>query len=267
MDSRSNDAQQFQANSNERQPQQHPLANYQFSADELRVIRECDVESLLQRSLPIGTGFGLAAYYAVRHGYLKGSVKWGPTPKTVVASIIGYFIGKLSYQNKCAEKIMALPDSKLGEMLRMKRRGGLYENLTPDQGFGAGLALAPFQSATEKYSDELQRSTSLNLDTERPSMSGLDDTFRPNLDGPASNMEDDNIPLSPPQTQTSYDELRLKHREEYAKKNPFQQNQNPLYRPISSQETTPVVRPEREADVQQEVPRGGKNKYGDIWSQ
>ncbi|XP_037034362.1 OCIA domain-containing protein 1-like [Bradysia coprophila] len=265
MDSRSNDAQQFQANPSERQ--QHPLANYQFSPDELRAIKECDVESLIQRSLPIGTGFGLAAYYAVRGGYLKGSVKWGPTPKTVVASIIGYFIGKLSYQNKCAEKIMALPDSKLGEMLKMKKKGGLYENLTPDQGFGAGLALAPFQSATEKYSDELQRSTSLNLDTERPSMSGLDDTFRPNLDGPASAVEDDNIPLSPPKNQTSYDELRLKHREDFAKKNPFQQNQNPLYRPMPSQEATPVVRPEQQADAQQEVPRGAKNKYGDVWTQ
>lgn len=46
-------------------------ANYQFSSDELRVIKECDVESLVQRSLPIGTAFGLAAYYAVRGGYLK----------------------------------------------------------------------------------------------------------------------------------------------------------------------------------------------------
>lgn len=30
-------------------------------------------------------------------------------------------------------------------------------SLTPDQGFGAGLALAPFQSATERYSDEVQK--------------------------------------------------------------------------------------------------------------
>lgn len=59
--------------------------------------------------------------------WFQGSVKWGPTPKTVVAVVVGYFIGKLSYQNKCAEKIMAIPGSKLGEMLRMKRKGGLYE--------------------------------------------------------------------------------------------------------------------------------------------
>jgi len=260
MDNSSNDTQQFQA-SDGRQQQQHPLANYQFSPEEQRAIKECDVESLIQRSIPIGTGFGLAAYYAVRGGYLKGSIKYGPTPKTVVAVIIGYFIGKFSYQNKCAQKIMAIPGSKLGEMLKMKRKGGLYESLTPDQGFGAGLALSPFQSATEKYSDELQRSTTLNLDTERPSESGLDDTFRPNVDVNPGTFEDDNIPLSPPKNQTSYDELRIKNREEYTKK-----NQNPFYRPMP-QETTPVVRPDRQPEETQEVPRGPKNKYGDVWTQ
>lgn len=76
-------------------------------------------------------------------------------------------------------------------------------------------------------------------------MSGLDDTFRPNVDGNSqffynfrflchlsqfitvspSTFEDDNIPLSPPKNQTSYDELRIRNREEYAKK-----AQNPLYR-------------------------------------
>jgi len=257
---RSDDAQQFQATDGNRQAQQHPLANYQFSPEEVQAIKQCDVEALFQRSIPIGTGFGLAAYYAVRNGYLKGSIKWGPVPKTVVAVIVGYFIGKVSYQNKCAEKIMAIPGSKLGEMLRMKRKGGLYENLTTDHGFGAGLALAPFQSATEKYSDELQRSTSLNLDTERPSMSGLDDTFRPNVDGSPTALEDD-LPLNPPKNQTSYDELRQKNREEFSKK-----SQNPLYRPIT-QETTPIVRPERSTEGTAETPKGAKNKYGDVWTQ
>lgn len=70
MDNRSHEAQQFQAPHDR---QQHPLENYQFSPEELRVIKQCDVESLIQRSIPIGTGFGLAAYYAVKGGYLKVS--------------------------------------------------------------------------------------------------------------------------------------------------------------------------------------------------
>lgn len=42
---------------------------------------------------------------------------------------MGYFLGKFSYQKQCAEKIMQLPDSKLAEMLKMKKRGGIMEKL------------------------------------------------------------------------------------------------------------------------------------------
>lgn len=48
-------------------------ANYQFSSDELRVFRECNTESFFQRSLPLGTTFGLAAYFAVKQGYIPVS--------------------------------------------------------------------------------------------------------------------------------------------------------------------------------------------------
>lgn len=129
------------------------------------------------------------------------------------------------------------------------------------------------------------QSTSLNLDTERPSMSGLDDTFRPNVDGTPNTFEEDSLPLNPPKNQTSYDELRAKNRDEYAKK-----HQNPLYRcvwtkirssfsfhelflfdyfhsPMPPQESTPVVRPTPESEDQQQVPRGAKNRYGDVWTQ
>lgn len=49
-------------------------ANYQFSSDELRVLRECDYESFFKRSVPLGTSFGLAAYMAVKKGILKVSI-------------------------------------------------------------------------------------------------------------------------------------------------------------------------------------------------
>lgn len=94
----------------------------------------------------------------------------------------------------------------------------------PDTGFGTGMSLSPFQSATDLYSD-VHKSTSLNMDTERPSNIGLDDTFRPNVDGPTTHFEDIDLPLDPPKTQTSYDQLRQQNREVYAKK-----QQNPYYR-------------------------------------
>lgn len=54
----------------------------------------------------------------------QGSPKYGPIPKVALGVVVGYFAGKFSYQGKCAEKIMRLPNSPLGEMLRKRRHGG-----------------------------------------------------------------------------------------------------------------------------------------------
>lgn len=86
------------------------------------------------------------------------------------------------------------------------------------------MSLSPFAGATDQYSD-IEKSTSLNMDTERPSNSGLDDTHRPNVDGPTTQFEDIDLPLDPSQSPTSYDEMRRKNRESYASK-----NNNPYYR-------------------------------------
>lgn len=50
--------------------------------------------------------------------------KYGAVPKVVVSVIVGYFLGKFSYQNKCAEKIMQLPNSRLGQILRQRKQSG-----------------------------------------------------------------------------------------------------------------------------------------------
>lgn len=59
------------------------------------------------------------------------------------------------------ERLMQLPDSKLGEMLRARKAGksgtSLYENLRQDSGIGSALSLKPFQSATDVYSDEIHQ--------------------------------------------------------------------------------------------------------------
>jgi hypothetical protein len=44
-----------------------------------------------------------------------------------VAAIIGYFLGKISYQSKCAEMMMRLPNSQLGEALRQRRMKGTLQ--------------------------------------------------------------------------------------------------------------------------------------------
>lgn len=44
--------------------------------------------------------------------------------------MIGYIIGKYSYQAICAEKLMQMPNSQIGRVLREQRgklKGGLYD--------------------------------------------------------------------------------------------------------------------------------------------
>lgn len=52
------------------------------------------------------------------------SERFGYAPKMIGGAVVGYFLGKVSYQNACAEKLMQLPNSPIGEALR-KRKGRL----------------------------------------------------------------------------------------------------------------------------------------------
>lgn len=231
--------------------------NYQFSPEELKVLQECNRESFFQRSIPFGTTCGVATWFAIQKGFLSAAGKFGPTPKILAGITFGYFVGKLSYQTKCAEKIMQIPNSKLAEMLRRKKKGEFFESFTADN----GISMAPFGSSTELYSDEaLKPNSSLNLDTERPSSNtGLDDSFRPNLDTPEQNYND-NLPLEPPKSSVSYEELRRKNRDDYDRK-----IQNPFNRPLTQDDPPPLVIRQPERNEPQE-PRGPKNKYGDVWN-
>lgn len=62
-------------------------------------------------------------FIAMFVGHLNRNPRYGATPKVIVAVIVGYFMGKFSYQQKCAEKLMQLPNSPVGEMLRQRRKG------------------------------------------------------------------------------------------------------------------------------------------------
>lgn len=186
---------------------------FSFSPEELAVLKECDMEAMIQRSIPLGTGFGVATWAAIQRGYLSASPKFGAGPKVLAAVVTGYFLGKLSYQQQCAEKIMRLPNSRLAEALRRRRKGEFFENFTSD----GGVSLAPFSSATDVYTDEnmkARQQNSLDIDLDRPANFGLDDTYRPSLDSPERNFND-NLPLEPPKNSVTYEELRRKNREDY----------------------------------------------------
>lgn len=119
-------------------------------------------------------------------GNLQGHPTYGAIPKVIIGCVVGYFAGKFSYRNKCAEKLMRLPNSPLGDMLRQRKTGSFQENL--DGGLGPSMSLPPFSgvSSSDTYSDVPPRN-SLDMDTSRPEVGGLDDTFRPSLDSKACN--------------------------------------------------------------------------------
>lgn len=82
---------------------------------------------------------------------------------------------------------MALPNSRLGEILRQRKQQGGLAGFKPDQSLSMGMALGSFTpNASDVYTDEdmqpHNKGNALNLDTERPSFAGLDDIYRPNLD-------------------------------------------------------------------------------------
>ncbi|KAK4873348.1 hypothetical protein RN001_015377 [Aquatica leii] len=219
---------------------------YQFTSEELRVLRDCNKESFFQRSLPLSALFSGGIYYGVKSGFLQGHPKYGATPKIIAAVVIGYFAGKFSYQRKCAEKLMMLPNSPIGEMLRQRRKGHLQETLEP--GYGPGMSLSPFSTVTDSYSDIKSNVNSIDLDMTRPEIGGLDDTYRPSLDNPI--LEEDMPPVQ--KSTTTYEELRKQNRDE------FQQKRVGNYR-----QTESFPHP---AAPTQSVPNSSRthtNKYGD----
>ncbi|KAL3285186.1 hypothetical protein HHI36_019305 [Cryptolaemus montrouzieri] len=224
---------------------------FKFTQEEIRVIKDCNRESFFKRCIPIGGILGFGTYYGVKAGYFKPSPKLGAAPKVIVAVIVGYFVGKFSYQQKCAERLMQLPNSQLGEILRQRRRGNLQESL--DSNFGSGLSLAPFGniSSSDTYSDiDSRQSATYDIDTNRPQLDGLDESFRPSVDNPIYEEE-----MPPVQKHvTTYEELRKLNREDYQQKRVG--NYKETSTATKSQEYQPSVNSSTNSP-------SGKNKYGD----
>nr|XP_045596562.1 OCIA domain-containing protein 1-like isoform X1 [Procambarus clarkii] len=189
----------------------HHTPRPSFNQEELRVLRECNRESFYYRSVPIAAGLSAATYLAMRQGILKMSSRFGYTPKIIGASFIGYFMGKLSYQGACAEKMMQLPNSPIGEALR-KRMGrvGFQETLGMEPGFMLGY---PSSELGPPTSDEPI------FDDHRPDLrdhnEGLDDYERGVTESLTPYTE---ASSSASQQYTTYQELRRQNREEHINK-------------------------------------------------
>ncbi|KAK9882053.1 hypothetical protein WA026_018903 [Henosepilachna vigintioctopunctata] len=222
-----------------------------FTLEEIKVIKDCNRESFFKRCIPISTILGLGTYYGVKSGYFKPNPKLGATPKVIGAVILGYFIGKVSYQTKCAERIMQLPNSPLGEILRQRRRGQLQES--GHAGFGSSISLAPYGNigSSDTVSDiDTRPSHSFDLDSQRPQFEGLDESFRPSIDNPI--YEEEMPPIQ--KHVTTYEELRKQNREDY------QQKRIGNVRDSSTPRPSPVY--QRTSSSTNEN-SSARNKYGD----
>ncbi|KAL1516845.1 hypothetical protein ABEB36_000691 [Hypothenemus hampei] len=230
---------------------------YKFTPDELRVLRECNKESFYTRCLPFSTVFGGLTYYGIKTGMFKGNPRFGAVPKVATAVIVGYFLGKLSYQKKCAEKFMALPDSKVGRLLKARRLG--VPDVEEEKQIST-FSISPFSGITDSYSD-IPDSNRNSFDYgSTPTPDGLDDSFRPSLDNPIVLHEEE----MPPEQKnvTTYEELRKKNREEYEQKRLQTYRQVP---PRTAPSQPSPVAKDTEFIDEYKPTAAGKNKYGDVW--
>ncbi|XP_013162389.1 PREDICTED: OCIA domain-containing protein 1 isoform X1 [Papilio xuthus] len=220
----------------------HPLRYYEFTQEEIKALEECDKESFYHRCLPFSTLFATLTYAAIRNGHLRPNPRFGAFPKVTLAVVMGYFIGKLSYQQACAEKLMALPGSYIGQILRDRRDGRTGIAPPPSNQSTSMLGASP----SDIYSDA-GPGNSLDLDIDRPLFS--DDTYRPYTEAPANPPD-----TVPPRPSLSYDDLRRKNRGEFtdARQDPYKVNPNlapPVTRPRPPPPAPPASSP--------------TNKYGD----
>lgn len=206
MDSRSQ--YQTDGSSDHQLDQQRPV--HVFSQEELNVLKECNRESFLFRSIPFGTVLGSATYIALSKGMLKPSPRLGFLPKVLGASFVGYILGKFSYQETCVEKILQLPNSKLAEGIRKNRGLRMPAELEGvDSSGGSNAADEVFTNIPQKpiFDDHKpdERDRNEGLDEYQRVTDSLSEYTLP-VDGSAG------LPV------LSYDERRRLNREEYNSK-------------------------------------------------
>jgi len=88
----------------------------QLDRDEIRVLAECERESLMYRSIPLGLMTFFATQYAMSRNLITTKGKW---IKLGAALFSGYILGKISYAPTCRKKILTqIPNSNLAHAIR-----------------------------------------------------------------------------------------------------------------------------------------------------
>ena len=88
----------------------------QLDQNEKRVLAECERESLVYRSIPLGLMALFATQYAISRNLITSQAKWLKLGASLFA---GYIIGKASYASTCRNKILSqIPNSHLARVIR-----------------------------------------------------------------------------------------------------------------------------------------------------
>ena len=100
-------------NQTEAHPQMPPT---QLDENEKRVLAECERESLIYRSIPLGLITFFATQYAMQRNFITTRAKWA---KLGAGLFSGYILGKVSYAPTCRKKILTqIPESNLANAIR-----------------------------------------------------------------------------------------------------------------------------------------------------
>ena len=233
------------------QQQQMQAGPPKLSEEEQRVMDSCKNESFWYRSVPASGFLALLAHMGVTNGTLKPHTKWGSKPKVILGATIGYFLGKFSFVNACADKFLVeAPDSHIADMIRI-RRGMTPRNIQEPEaqmqqpGYGDGYGGFP----------QVQQQSPIYTNPNSP-------TYDPNL---SPHGQGQPSPLS------GYDELRRKNRESQPGFSPSYQRQLDPGQSLSSSpnlQSLPSQPPPPSPDSAppsklRPLPRSSNNKYGD----
>ncbi|CAF0724314.1 unnamed protein product [Rotaria sordida] len=93
-----------------------PTPPTQLDNDEKRILAECERESLIYRSIPLGLTAFFATQYAMSRNLIKPQGRW---IKLGASLFTGYLLGKISYAPTCRNKILTqIPNSNLAYAIR-----------------------------------------------------------------------------------------------------------------------------------------------------
>ncbi|XP_054719979.1 OCIA domain-containing protein 1-like [Uloborus diversus] len=242
------------------QHEENQKKQLQLTPEEVRVLQECNKESFYYRCLPFAMVGMAGTFFAVRNGYLSSHPKWGPSLKMTGAAFVGWILGKFSYRKICEEKFLHVKNGQIANAIRKKR------GLTTET-FDSEISSTTYQDDLSMKDDRFTYFTdkdyhsslgSLNLDTDKNiQYSGLDDRERPSTDRENQMLSED---IKPTGKIVTYDELRIKNREEYER-----QSRKPQAPQSSSGPQRPWASVDPPKRYNEPAESSSRNVYGDSW--